>query len=319
MITNKEDVPLTLAVWAVDDDYDYVNQENYISVTQLIKPIKQIILGMRVTDEDTDVSDLINAALGTSIHSGIEKAWKFNYKKNLKSLGYSDELINKIKINPKKEDLKDTDIPIYIEQRNTIKVDDYTIGGKFDMVADGILHDNKSTSVYTWIYGGRDKDYCLQGSLYKLINKDIIKEDFIRINYIFTDWQKSAAAQNIKYPLNRLVCKDIPLLSLEETQKFVEDKVKQIKLYKDSPEEKLPKCTDEDLWRAEPKYKYYADPTKTSGRSTKNFTSFEEANEYKLAKGNKGVVIVVPGEVKRCMYCRAYNICKQRRKYFPND
>lgn len=319
MITNKEDVPLTLAVWAVDDDYDYVNQENYISVTQLIKPIKQIILGMRVTDEDTDVSDLINAALGTSIHSGIEKAWKFNYKKNLKSLGYSDELINKIKINPKKEDLKDTDIPIYIEQRNTIKVDNFTIGGKFDMVADGILHDNKSTSVYTWIYGGRDKDYCLQGSLYKLINKDIIKEDFIRINYIFTDWQKSAAAQNIKYPLNRLVCKDIPLLSLEETKKFVEDKIKQIKLYKDSPEEKLPRCTDEDLWRAEPKYKYYADPTKTSGRSTKNFTSLEEANEYKLAKGNKGIVIVVPGEVKRCIYCRAYNICKQRREYFPND
>lgn len=319
MITNKEDIPLTLAVWAVDDDYDYVNQENYISVTQLIKPIKQIILGMRVTDEDTDVSDLINAALGTSIHSGIEKAWKFNYKKNLKSLGYSDELINKIKINPKKEDLKNTDIPIYIEQRNSIKVDDYTIGGKFDMVADGILHDNKSTSVYTWIYGGRDKDYCLQGSLYKLINKDIIKEDFIRINYIFTDWQKSAAAQNIKYPLNRLVCKDILLLSLKETQKFVEDKVKQIKLYKDSPEEKLPRCTDEDLWRAEPKYKYYADPTKTSGRSTKNFTSLEEANEYKLAKGNKGIVIVVPGEVKRCMYCRAYNICKQRREYFPND
>lgn len=319
MITNKEDIPLTLAVWAVDDDYDYVNQENYISVTQLIKPIKQIILGMRVTDEDTDVSDLINAALGTSIHSGIEKAWKFNYKKNLKSLGYSDELINKIKINPKKEDLKNTDIPIYIEQRNFIKVDDFTIGGKFDMVADGILHDNKSTSVYTWIYGGRDKDYCLQGSLYKLINKDIIKEDFIRINYIFTDWQKSAAAQNIKYPLNRLVCKDIPLLSLEETQKFVEDKIKQIKIYKDSSEEKLPRCTDEDLWRAEPKYKYYIDPTKTSGRSTKNFTSLEEANEYKLAKGNKGVVIVVPGEVKRCMYCRAYSICKQRREYFPND
>ena len=319
MITNKEDIPLTLAVWAVDDDYDYVNQENYISVTQLIKPIKQIILGMRVSDEDTDVSDLINAALGTCIHSGIEKAWKFNYKKNLKSLGYSDELINKIKINPKKEDLKNTDIPIYIEQRNTIKVDDYTIGGKFDMVADGILHDNKSTSVYTWIYGGRDKDYCLQGSLYKLINKDIIKEDFIRINYIFTDWQKSAATQNEKYPLNRLVCKDIPLLSLEETKKFVEDKIKQIKLYKDSPEEKLPRCTDEDLWRAEPKYKYYADPTKTSGRSTKNFTSLEEANEYKLAKGNKGIVIVVPGEVKRCIYCRAYNICKQRREYFPND
>lgn len=319
MITNKEDIPLTLAVWAVDDDYDYVNQENYISVTQLIKPIKQIILGMRVTDEDTDVSDLINAALGTCIHSGIEKAWKFNYKKNLKSLGYSDELINKIKINPKKEDLKNTDIPIYIEQRNTIKVDDYTIGGKFDMVADGILHDNKSTSVYTWIYGGRDKDYCLQGSLYKLINKDIIKEDFIRINYIFTDWQKSAAAQNEKYPLNRLVYKDIPLLSLEETKKFVEDKIKQIKIYKDSSEEKLPRCTDADLWRAEPKYKYYADPTKTSGRSTKNFTSLEEANEYKLAKGNKGVVIVVPGEVKRCMYCRAYNICKQRREYFPND
>jgi hypothetical protein len=32
----------------------------------------------------------------------------------------------------------------------------------------------------------------------------------------------------------------------------------------------------------------------------------------------KGVVLEVPGEVKRCQYCRAYSVCEQRRRYFDD-
>lgn len=35
------------------------------------------------------------------------------------------------------------------------------------------------------------------------------------------------------------------------------------------PDEEIPECTDEELWRSPTKYKYYSDPNKTSGRSTK--------------------------------------------------
>ena len=116
-ITNNSDIPLALAVWAVDDEYDYQSDPNYFSVTSLLKPIRQIVLSRRVPPElqTADVEDYVASALGSSIHAGIEKAWKDNYKKNLKILGYSDKLIDRVKINPKPEELKPDIIPIYVE------------------------------------------------------------------------------------------------------------------------------------------------------------------------------------------------------------
>ena len=46
--TNNADIDLSVAVWLAHDDYDYVTKPNYISVTTLIKPIRQIILRGRV-------------------------------------------------------------------------------------------------------------------------------------------------------------------------------------------------------------------------------------------------------------------------------
>lgn len=44
--TNTTNIPLPLAVFLATDDYDY--QPDTISVTTLLKPIKQIILGRRL-------------------------------------------------------------------------------------------------------------------------------------------------------------------------------------------------------------------------------------------------------------------------------
>lgn len=317
MITNKLNVPLGLAVWAVDNDYDYVHEPDYISATSLLKPVKAIILGNQVDEEVLDVEDFIAAAFGTTLHAGIEKAWKVNYKKNLAALGYPENLIERVKINPGKDEIKEDTIPIYLERRSVKELNGMKIGGKFDMVADGILQDNKSTSTYTYIYGNKDDDYKLQGSIYRWLNPDIIHEDFIRINFIFTDWQRAQAKINPDYPQSRLLSKDIPLMSKEETEAWIAAKVHQIQIYKNKPQNEMPECTDEELWRSETKFKYYADPSKTGGRSTKNFSTKAEATEYMKSKG-KGVVLEVPGEVKRCQYCRAYSVCEQRRRYFDD-
>ena len=318
-ITNNSDIPLALAVWAVDDEYDYQNDPNYFSVTSLLKPIRQIVLSRRVPPElqTADVEDYVASALGSSIHAGIEKAWKDNYKKNLKVLGYSDKLIDRVKINPEPEELKPDTIPIYIEQRHFKKFKGFTIGGKYDLVAEGILHDNKSTSAYTYLFGGKDEDYRLQGSFYRWLVPGIITEDFIRINFIFTDWQKTQAKRDPNYPQHRLIYKDIPLYSLEKTEEIISGKIDQIRRYMNKPDKEIPECTDEELWRSPTKYKYYSDPNKTSGRSTKNFDSATEAQKYlREEKYGKGIIITVPGEVKRCQYCPAAPICKQRLKYF---
>ena len=322
-ITNNFNISLSLAVWLLHDEYDYVNEPNYISVTTLMKPLRHIILPRRIPRElvETDVSDFIARALGHSLHDSIEKSWVKGYKRSLALLGYPEKVIERVLINPTPEELASTQnaIPIYLEQRAkktvTVNGKTWTVGGKFDMVAEGIVHDNKSTSAYTWVYGGRDEEHQQQGSLYRWLNPDKITEDFIRINYIFTDWQKAQAKQNPNYPQKRVESKDIVLLSEAEVQRWVEWKLQLVMKYWDAPERDIPNCTDEELWMSDPKFKYYADPAKTSGRSTKNFDSLLEANAFKAEKGNKGIIITVPGEPKRCDYCDAFPLCTQKDKY----
>ncbi|WP_244832388.1 hypothetical protein [Caballeronia sp. TF1N1] len=321
LVTNNNDVSLPMAVWLLHDEYDYQHEENYISATRLMRPLRHLVLPHRIPPEQKvqpDVSDYIASSLGKAIHDSIEKAWTKGYAESLKLLGYTDAVIDRIRINP--ETVKDGDIPIYLEQRAKKQVvvngRMYTVGGKFDMVAEGIVQDYKSTSVWTWIYGGKDDDYRLQGSLYRWLNPEKITEDFIRINFLFTDWSSADSKTNPKYPPQRVAYKDVPLLSLEETDAWVTWKLSLIQKYWNTPEKDLPECTEDELWRSAPKFKYYSDPTKTSGKSTKNFDALHEANQFwKVDKGGKGIVITVPGEVKRCSYCESFNVCTQKDRY----
>ena len=321
LFTNKTDISLSLAVWLAHDEYDYINEPNYISATSLMKPLRQIILPCRIPAAERvlpDTSEHIAAALGHSLHDSIEKAWVKGHRKNLAKLGIPENVINRVLINPTDEELaavKDP-IPVYLEQRAVRSFGGFSIGGKFDLVADGIVHDNKSTSAFVWAGGTRDDEHALQGSLYRWLNPTKITEDFIRINYIFTDWQRALVKSNPKYPDSRLKTKDIPLLSIAATENWIRNKLNQLDKYMSAPEKEIPRCTDEELWRSDPQYKYYADPTKMAGRSTKNFDSMAEAKAHLSEKGHKGVIKIIPGEVKRCGYCAAYDICTQKDEYF---
>jgi hypothetical protein len=326
-ITNEHGISLAMQVWLLHDEYDYQQMENYISVTSLMKPIRQIILPRRIPLEGRvlDVSELASRALGTALHDSIEKAWTNDHvrTKSLIRLGYPKHVAERVRINPTDELLKEMPdcIPIYLEQRAfkkiTINGKTYTVGGKFDMVAEGIVHDNKSTSAYTWVHGGRDDEHKMQGSLYRWLNPEKITEDFIRIEYIFTDWQKSLAKTNPKYPQQRMANKDIPLDSIIVTDRWVKDKLVLVDKLMEAPESELPECTPDELWMSDPKYKYYADPAKTAGRSTKNFDSLAEARKHIAEKGGKGIIITEPGQPKRCEYCDAFDACKQKDRYFP--
>lgn len=323
-ITNEHGISLPLAVWLLHDDYDYVKDENYISATSLLKSTKQIILSRRVPYEDRelDVSALIASRMGHAIHDSIEKAWDISGKANMVKLGYPQHIADLIAINPTPEFLKENPntIPVFTEQRVIkeiqIRGKTYRIGGKYDMVIDGRLFDTKTTSVFSYMSGDKDEDYAKQGSIYRWLNPEIITSDHIFIQFLFTDWQKMMAKNNPKYPKLKVLEHPVPLLSLADTEAFVTAKVEEVSRLWNAPEDQIPDCTDKELWRTDPKYKYYADPNKTDGKSTKNFDDLIEANNFwKIEKGGKGIVKTVPGEVKACGYCPAYNNCKQRERY----
>lgn len=335
-ITNNSGIPLAIAVWLVHDEYDYINEPNYISATSLMKPLRHIILPKRIPPEERqdDVEAYISRALGHSIHDSMEKAWDKGYRHNLAKLGYPQSVIDRVLINPTDEQLDaflsqgKEPIPVFLEQRMFRKHRGYVIGGKFDAITDGIVNDTKSTSAFSWVFGSRTSDYQLQLSIYRWLDakgfNDVecskpfrprITEDYGRVNFVFTDWQKLQARTNPGYPQKRVEQKEINLLPLDEVEQWINERLRFIEKYAQAPESELPECTPEELWQSDPVYKYYKDPSKTSGRSTKNFDDLGEAMAFKAEKGGVGTIITVPGAPKRCEYCAAFEVCTQKDQY----
>jgi hypothetical protein len=323
-LTNVHGISLPLCVWLLTDEYDYINEPNYISATSLLKSTRQLVLSKRVVKEDReiDISDFLSSRFGAAIHDSQEKAWRVNGQRAMKLLGYPEFIWSNIVVNPTFEEIEANPkiIPIWIEQRAfrevTIGGVTYKVGGKFDQVIDGRLFDTKTTSVYSYLLGRKDDDYAKQGGIYRWLNPELITSDHIFIQFIFTDWQKvRAKADPQNYPQTKTLEYPVELPSLAETEQFIRDKIAEVHKYKDARDEDIPFCNDKELWRSEPKYKYFADPTKTQGRSTKNFDTLAEANQFMNEKG-KGIVKTVPGEVKACDYCPAFSICKQKDHYY---
>ena len=309
MITNNSGVSVQMAVMALASDYDFVPQENSISATSLLKPVRSIVLGAKTEpDKDIDIIDLIPSMMGNALHAHFENAWKTKYKIALSKLGYPQDLIDKIVINP--EEVAEKDIPIYLEKRADKEIKGWTISGKYDMVMEGRVHDLKSTSVWGEIFGSNTDDYIKQGSIYRWLNPNIIIDDTMCIEMIFTDWSASKAKQDADYPDKRVIQKELKLMSLQDTEHFILGKINEIEKYLNLPLESLLECTKDELWQKDPIHKYYKDPAKLT-RATKNFNELGDALARQAKDGGGGKIISFPGEVKRCIYCAARPSCTQ--------
>lgn len=310
---NVSDVPLAVAVFLASDNYEYTEEPNTISATSLLRSVRQIILGNRINPSAglTDLMDQVKNRVGAAIHDSIEIAWTQNHSKALEALGYPQRVIDRIQINPRKSDLTPDSIPIYLEQRVSKKVGIWNITGKYDFVGEGYVQDFKTTSTYSYTKQVNADKYILQGSIYKWLNPEIITQSEMMIHYLFTDWKASFSAGD-DYPSKPVMTQRFKLLSLTETEQYITNKLNQINQYINSPEADLPLCTEDDLWRSEPVYKYYKNPANTNGRSTKNFTTMSDAAMRLNADGNVGIILTKPGEAKACKYCKAFSMCTQK-------
>lgn len=314
---NTTDIPLSLAVFLATDNYDYSNEATHISATSLLKSVRQLILSSRVPTEDAgiDLGNMISSRMGSAIHDAIESAWVDADKreKALQLLGYPKSVINRIRINPSKEELQTNEdiIPVYLELRSKREIDGFTVSGKFDFVAEGRVEDFKTTSTYTVMNNTKDADYILQGSIYHWLNPEIITSDTMAIQFIFTDWSAAKARTDPNYPQKRFQTRVFNLLSLQETESYIRKKLALISKYWNADAKDIPECTDAELWRSEPVWKYYKNPEKLS-RSTKNFDSKQEAYIRLAEDGGVGIIKEVPGQVVACKYCSAFTACNQK-------
>ena len=319
-VTNFNNLGLAMAIWLAHDDYSDGGDEHpgkdVISATALLKPVRQLVLSHRLPPQErvVDLTDLIPSVVGRAIHDSIENAWKTGYAKAMRKLGMPKKLIERVKINP--ETVEEGDVPVYLEQRFFREIGGIIVSGKFDQIINGEINDTKTTSVYTYTNNTKEEDYRLQGSIYRWINPDKVTSDQMRIQHVFTDWSRRDAKIQKNYPPHRVVEKVIQLMTLDETEAWIRGRIREIVRNQDLPEPEIVRCSEKDLWRSEPFYKYYSDPAKAAagGRSTKNFDTYAEAALHQSQAG-KGVVITVPGKVKACSYCAAFELCTQKDEY----
>ena len=312
---NSSRVPIALGVFLANDKYDHNPDPFTISATTLMKPLRQIILSRRVPHEDyaLELADQMKSRLGTAIHDAIENAWVTNKDAALTALGYPKHVIDRIKVNPTEEELQANPsiIPVYMEQRMSKQVGRWTVSGKFDFIGDGMVQDFKTTGTYTYTNQTNAIKYSQQGSIYRWLDPKKITEDRMEIHYIFTDWKANLAKSDPSYPKQSFHTQSYDLMSYEETDRYIRNKLALIDKYMDSPEEEIPECAPDDLWQSEPTWKYYKDPNKRT-RSTKNFDNAADAYMRQAQDGYVGVVVETPGQVKACQYCSAFPVCSQK-------
>ncbi len=328
--TNVSNLPLALAAFLASDDYDYDPTPNTISATTLMKPLRQIILADRLAQKAAleptsitlpDIMDRAANRMGASIHNSIEMVWKDPGRRNsaLLALGLPAGVIRKVVVNPEDDYVRAHPdcIPVYMEQRLRRKIGKWTVTGKFDFVAEQQVQDFKTANVLSYKKQRNADKQILQGSLYRWLDagqplRKITKPTMV-ILHMFMDWMAAMARNNSDYPPHRMMKQILELKSEQETDNWVKNKLALIEKYWDAPEEEIPECEGEDLWRSEPNFKYYKSGDINAKRSTKNFDTRTEAYTYMAVDmGGIGAVKEVPGTVKACHYCNSFDVCSQK-------
>lgn len=273
--TNKFNLPRHICDWLAFDEYDY--NPDTISATTLIGPARAWALKRINADKLTmDYSELLAIRYGTAIHDSLEKVGVY---------GEGD----------------------FREKRFYAEKMGFTISGKPDALIDGVIRDNKSTSVWKIVHGEFD-DYVKQLSIYRwLLHRNGIEAaSFAFIDFFFTDWKKSDAAKGGGYPPLRYQEQRIELWTIEQTEKYLEERLSEFAFALGS----LPECTPEELWQDSAKYAVYRKAGQA--RAFRLLDTAEEAQ--KLADEIGGVVEYRPAKAKRCGYCTAAPFCEQYAK-----
>lgn len=216
------------------------------SVTELLKPVKEIILWRRYYDIATqDASELITSAFGTAFHTMME------------SVGGDDT-----------------------EER--IEVEIYPgvyLTGRYDKYANHILHDYKTTSV--WKYRNGDfTDYKRQGLMYawQLRKKGVYVEKCI-FHLFLKDHSLSKASRDMNYPPVAYVTYEFDVTSsdLLAIEVFISLRIKQIESLLDTPDRELPMPTHDESWYTGDTYAVF----KNGGsRALKVFDKLDDATLY---------------------------------------
>lgn len=264
-ITNKYNLPEELIEVLKKDER--IPVPHTYSVTELLKPIKEIILWRRYYNiVMQDASELITSAFGTAFHTMMESVGGDNVEERI-------------------------DVEIYPGVYLT---------GRYDKLKDHVLHDYKTTSV--WKYQNGDfTDYKRQGLMYAwLLRKKGVYVKKCVFHLFLKDHSLSKAARDMNYPPVAYVTYEFDVTSSEllAIEDFIEQRIKSIEVLLDTPDRELPMPTHDESW-------YTGDTfavMKPGGtRALKVFDSIENAHKY-IGSASNLYIETRKGEHLKCYF-----------------
>ena len=278
--TNRLNLPEALVNF---DNGEYTYNENRYSVTELLKPIREIKLTRKYyNDIEIDVADKIPAIFGTAVH--------YIFEKNT----------------PNDSNLKP-------EFKLECEIDGVTIAGIIDLLdlRNLVINDYKTSSVSKITKQDFD-DWKKQGLAYAyLVFKKhglIIRK--LKFYAILKDWSKLKAVNGGNYPSAPVYVweYDIKDSDYDYIENYLRGKIALLK------SNELPMCTDTEKWYTGDKYAVYKNAS--DKRASIVCDTEQEAHDYITNKCNgAGIIDVRKGESLKCKYyCNVCKYCKSKEE-----
>ena len=294
MITNKHGLPDSFLNYARSDKYSRGDAD--ISVTQLIDAPQVLLLREKHQEEtSTDVMDMIFALFGTAVHSVLETGKTPNVVK---------------------------------DQRLYDTVRGWKISGAIDQYEilgdDLVITDYKVTSVWSVMFDKQEWINQLNVYAYLLEVHKQKPVTNIKICAILRDWNRTQARLKPDYPQHPVAYIDIPLWSMKDRIKYVNDRVT---AHQDARqmfdlEDKLTPCSDKERWAKEDKW---AVIKKGNKKAFRVFNNKQDAENLVYDLSDKLALDVHKrnhdiefrkGEYTRCKsnYCGVADFCQQYKE-----
>lgn len=273
-LTNRLNLPeaLVRAARRVFGAYD--KGEADISITGLIDPPRKAALE-RIHEDDLeeDVSDVIWALLGSSLHELLQNA-------------HEDEAAT--------------------ERRLFAKSNGWTVSGAMDVYeAPGHIQDYKFTSVFSLKNGKPKPEWSMQLNGYAwLLRENQLPVSGAEVVVFLRDWSKMDARKDSSYPRHQVLRLPIQLWPPEEAERWIYQRV----LAHQAALLELPLCSPEDRWERPGKWAVVKPGQKKAIKL--HDTHAEAAAHSRELPGS--IVEARPGMAVRCEnYCSAAPFCSQ--------
>lgn len=218
-LSNDHNLPSPI-LRAIEND-PYTSAGSDISTTSLINPPRIEALKVRYADQITeDASERIWSLLGQATHVIAERA---------------------------------AGAGVIPEKRYFAEVEGWKLSGQVDLIDGTTLIDYKVTSVWTYVYKSRLKEWAAQGNVNRWLywkNTGAAIERLENI-LILRDWARRDVEKYEKtkgYPPVQVVVQPLELWPIEQAESYIKARVLLHQAARAATDEQMPPCSGEDRW-----------------------------------------------------------------------